>query len=168
MDRIEDFSEYCDRTFDVVSLIEVLHHVRKPVEVIHEARKLVSDGGIIVVKVPNDFNNLQEVIVSEKKLDRWWVNPPMIINYFNHKSLNRLLHREGLEVCVSYSDFPMEIFLLMGDDYVSGQASGEDCHRKRVLLEKLVPNELRRKVYKMFAKFGFGRNVTCIAKKSAL
>lgn len=164
-DKIENFAEYYTKKFDVVSMIQVLHHIRSPEEVIGKARNLLNKGGIIVVKTPNDFNSLQKSITSKSEADKWWVRSPMVINYFDYKSLAKLLEGEGFSVEVEYADFPMELFLLMGDDYIDGPARGEEVHKKRVRFEKSIPDRVRRDMYSSFANTKIGRNVTILGVK---
>jgi hypothetical protein len=82
---------------------------------------------------------------------------PDHINYFDFKSLSTLLKRLGFEVIYSQTDFPMELFLLMGDDYVGNKEIGNKCHQKRVNFEMAVPGELRRRIYQALAEVGLGR-----------
>lgn len=139
-------------TFGVVSLMNLLEHSPKPVEVLNIAKQLLVDNGIVLVIVPNDFNALQLAAQKHLKKDPWWVAIPDHINYFDFKSLSTLLKRLGFEVIYSQTDFPMELFLLMGDDYVGNKEIGNKCHQKRVNFEMAVPGELRRRIYQALVR----------------
>ena len=80
------------------------------------------------------------------------------INYFDFESLGGLLERKGLEVVHRQGDFPMELFLLMGENYVGDSEVGERCHEKRVRFETALPAELRRCMYEALAGVGVGRS----------
>src|SRR3546814_3286306 len=81
-------------------------------------------GGLLVIDVPNDFNEWQQVSRAAHDLDEWWVAPPAHLNYFSPSSLRAMLEGEGYDVRSLRSSFPLEMFLLMGDRYV-GDASLE-------------------------------------------
>ena len=63
----------------------------------------------------------------------------------------------------------MEIFLLMGQNYVGNNQLGRQCHTRRKNLEMNLHRgglgELKEEFYKMFAEKGLGREVTLIARK---
>ena len=63
----------------------------------------------------------------------------------------------------------MEIFLLMGDDYIDNAALGRKLHAKRKLLELNMDRSgntaLKRQLYDIFAGIGLGRQVTVMARK---
>jgi hypothetical protein len=41
----------------------------------------------------------------------------------------------------------MELFLLMGENYVGDAAKGDACHKRRVELELSLPSHVRRRMY---------------------
>ena len=59
----------------------------------------------------------------------------------------------------------MEIFLLMGDNYVKNNRLGKFSHKKRMMFEKNVEWKIRRKIYESFAKQGIGRSCIIYSKK---
>jgi hypothetical protein len=69
----------------------------------------------------------------------------------------------GLEVIYAQSDYPMELFLLMGDKCVENSVGGEQCHRKRIDFEVSIPAELRRHIYRALAEAGLGRDILMLA-----
>ena len=150
---------------DVLILRLVLEHVRNPAELLETARKGLRDGGLIVVEVPNDFNLLQVAAQDALDLDQWWVTAPDHINYFDFKSLEHLLEGVGFRVIHRSTSYPMELFLLMGDDYVSNPITGLDSHRRRRNFEMRVDPELRRSIYQGLAAIGLGR--TCLVAAEA-
>ena len=157
----------CKANFGVVSLLNVLEHVPDPVKLLCAVKRLLVPGGLVVIQVPNDFNELQ--LAAAQQLDRepWWVAIPDHINYFDFPSLGTLLAKNGFQVVYAQSDFPMEWFLLMGDDYVDNAEVGSRCHHKRVCFEMNIPSELRRRIYRAFAKLRIGRQCLVFGRKSA-
>jgi hypothetical protein len=69
----------------------------------------------------------------------------------------------GFTVVYEQGDFPMELFLLMGDNYAGNSAMGNACHQKRVELETSLSGELRRRLYHSLAQSGIGRNCLTFA-----
>ena len=145
-------------TFAVVTLLHVLEHVPNPVQFLNLVRKLLVGAGIVVIQVPNDFSELQLSAQQHLQKNPWWIATPDHINYFDLQSLHALLKQLGFEVIYSQGSFPMELFLLMGDDYVGNPEVGSACHQKRVRFEMAIPGELRRRIYRALAAVGVGRS----------
>jgi 2-polyprenyl-3-methyl-5-hydroxy-6-metoxy-1,4-benzoquinol methylase len=159
-----DFRGVGVEKFDVVMLRFVLEHMRNPTELLKKVRKYLKKGGILITIVPNDFNPLQ--LSTEKiGIKKWWIRQPDHINYFNFESLTFLLQKCGYKPIQKFTDFPMEIFLLMGDNYVKNNRLGSLSHKKRMMFEKNVEWRTRRKIYESFAKQGIGRSCIIYAKK---
>jgi len=151
--------------FDVILLDNVLEHIPNPKKTLLACKELLSDRGILYIKVPNDFNELQ--LLAQKKVHKkqWWVAIPDHINYFNFKSLEKLLKFYGFKILLKTTDFPMELFLLMGDNYVDSPKIGKLCHQKRINFELSIPQELRRNLYNKLAELELGRECIIYARK---
>ena len=151
--------------FDAINLKCVLEHVPNPREILEICKGLLKDSGIICIEVPNDFNILQ---LQAHKLGRpqYWIVTPDHINYFDFSSLERLLKNTGLEIVLKTTDFPMESFLLMGENYIGNDEVGSKCHQKRMNFELNLPDEIRRNIYESLAELGIGRVCIVYAKLS--
>lgn len=165
---IEDFSCVGSKRFDVVMLVNVLEHLRNPVETLNNIReKLLKPEGLLVIDVPNEFNDFQTVADAEFNLNEWWVCPPNHINYFSATSLSKLLDICGYDVKYRESSFPLEIFLLFGDMYVENGDLGKICHQKRVRFEYLLKKHGKGKklyqLYQVLADLDLGRQVVIYA-----
>ena len=94
--------------------------------------------------------------------------PPYHVNYFDFASLRRLCARVGLRVVREETNFPMEVFLLMGESYVGDDAVGRACHRRRMALEERLAaaglGVLRRRLYRALAAEGLGREAIVYAR----
>lgn len=149
--------------FDAINLKCVLEHVPNPMEILEICKSLLKDSGIMCVKVPNDFNILQLQVHKSGK-PQWWVAIPDHINYFDFHSLEKLLEGLYFEIILRTADFPMELFLLMGENYLGNDEVGSKCHQKRMKFELSLPDELRRNIYIYLTKLGIGRNCIVYAK----
>ena len=153
---------------DVVHLNNMLEHVADPIGLLKLAISRVWPGGLVCVGVPNDYNGLQEAVRAGGSAP-WWLAPPHHLNYFDFSTLSGLLERLGLEVMDAMTSFPMELFLLMGENYVGNDALGRECHTRRkrfdLSLEKAGLGHVRRKLYGALAKAGLGREAIIVARK---
>lgn len=152
--------------FEAITLINVLEHVIDPKGMIAALKRFLKKQGVLYVQVPNDFNQLQALASKKIKQKQWWLAPAVHINYFNFQSLEKLLTSSGFEILQRTTDFPMEIFLLMGDNYIDNPKLGAKCHQKRVNFEFAISDELRRSFYNSLAELGLGRDCRVYAKKT--
>lgn len=159
---LEEFVERCRSSdmsaFDAITFLHVLEHVPDPVQTIEATKEILNPGGIACIRVPNDFSEMQRAAQKHLNNEAWWIAVPDHINYFDFQSLHRLLETVGFEVLYSQGDFPMELFLLMGDNYVSHPEVGSRCHQKRVSFDMAIPEELRRRIYRTLAEVGVARD----------
>jgi 2-polyprenyl-3-methyl-5-hydroxy-6-metoxy-1,4-benzoquinol methylase len=152
------------RRYDVIVSLCVLEHVREPMEVLIGLRQVLKPGGIVVIRVPNDFSPLQMIAQKELGLEPWWISMPDHINYFNFESLARFLEAAGFVVVDHLGDFPMEMFLLFGEVYVGNHELGSHCHSQRRKFERALPSTFRRELYRKLASCNVGRIQTIFAQ----
>ena len=165
MDRMDVFG---DRSFDVVRLMNVLEHLADPVQVLQQIRgRLLAPGGVLVIEVPNEFNAFQLAAQQLYGLDQWWVAPPAHLNYFSPATLRRLVEGSAMRVAHEEASFPMELFLLMGQNYVGTQEIGRACHQSRMAFEANLRQtghaDALSSFYQALAAAGLGRQVIAYA-----
>jgi SAM-dependent methyltransferase len=153
---------------EVVLLINVLEHLREPEQTLLNIKdKVLTSDGMLVIDVPNDFNDFQIVADAEYDLNEWWVHPPNHINYFSHDSLQKLLMGCGFKIVHCTSSFPLDMFLLFGDQYVGNPKLGSECHNKRVMFEQLMEKhgkaEKLKKFYNSLSELNLGRSISVYA-----
>tara|TARA_B100000945_G_scaffold319145_1_gene325715 strand:+ start:1688 stop:2614 length:927 start_codon:yes stop_codon:yes gene_type:complete len=155
-------------SFDVVHMHEVIEHLPDPIKIIRTAKEMLKPNGLLCIASPNDFNPLQNAFVNKKNSFKWWISPPEHINYFNFNSMKKVLEDNGFNVIEQTSTFPLEFFLLMGDNYIGDSKIGKKVHARRVSFEKTLCDQgfekLRRNIYSSFAKLGIGREFCIISK----
>ena len=156
-------------TFDVINMGEVLEHIPNPIELLKLVHCQLNADGLVCIIVPNDFNPFQMALRDHLGFNPWWVVPPHHINYFDLESLTKLVESAGFEVVHKESTFPIDMFLLMGDNYIGNDALGRECHSRRMNLEKNLAaaghNSTRESLYKAFADVGLGREIVIVGRK---
>jgi SAM-dependent methyltransferase len=82
------------RNFDVVTMWDVIEHMRNPEFEINLVNKILKPGGLLAINTPDSYSLIARIL---KK--RWHlVVPPEHIWYFNKKSLSLLLERNGFKI----------------------------------------------------------------------
>lgn len=156
--------------FDVAHLSNVLEHLPDPAGMIALVRGLLDPGGVLFIVVPNDYNPFQEALRAQG-MAPWWVAPPHHINYFDFATLQGLLERCGFEVVDRQTTFPMELFLMMGDNYVGDDQLGRRCHARRKNLERALAapsvHGIKQTLYRGLADLGVGREIVMAARLKA-
>jgi 2-polyprenyl-3-methyl-5-hydroxy-6-metoxy-1,4-benzoquinol methylase len=158
-----------DQKFDFVILQNVLEHLSSPDKVIDDIKsQALVDGGYLIIDVPNEFNAFQEAGQKTHSIDQWWVCPPAHLNYFTASSLESLLTKKGFTIIDKLASFPLEMFLLFGENYVGDEKLGRECHQKRMAFEYNLVNSGQEEAllgfYRSLAKQNLGRQTLIIAK----
>jgi SAM-dependent methyltransferase len=155
--------------FDALNLALVLEHLPDPRRMLRLCFDLLEPAGVICVIAPNDFNPFQQAVHEQLGQPTWWVVPPHHLNFFNRHSLQRLLDSEGFEVLHSEATFPIDLFLLMGDNYVGDDALGRQCHQRRKAFELNLIGagrmDLLDRLYAAFSALDLGRELVFFARK---
>jgi SAM-dependent methyltransferase len=156
-------------TRDVVVLQNVLEHVVDPDRLMDGIRRVLSPGGAVVIRVPNDYSPLQLDGIRRGHFDReFWFGPPQHLNYFTPASLSAFCTACGFEVCDRFGDFPIDWFLYHpGSNYVVDKSNGKAAHRARVAIELLMSRAgiaAYHQHARSLAEVGMGRVCVVVAK----
>jgi 2-polyprenyl-3-methyl-5-hydroxy-6-metoxy-1,4-benzoquinol methylase len=155
--------------FDGIHCSEVLEHVPDPLGFLKTIQLNMDSNTILCTVVPNDFSLIQKIFTSDQEnQSKWWVDPPFHLNYFSSESLRELLEFSGLDVIYETSMFPIDIFLLMGENYVGNNDLGKQVHNKRKKMEFAFQRtgnmETLNRLYEMMASIGIGRELVFFSK----
>ncbi len=163
----EEYLQDSKEKFSIVNLSNVFEHVINPASILETIKnKLLLSQGIVSIEVPNDFNRLQRVVESMIN-NNWWIAKDHL-NYFTFDSLKILLKQIGFKIVSIDISFPMELFILMGDDYISNPDLGRSSHHRRVSFEKNLnqyDKTLNKDLYEKFIELGIGRSIIIYGKK---
>ncbi|MFZ5507781.1 MAG: class I SAM-dependent methyltransferase [Pseudomonadota bacterium] len=128
-----------NRRFGMVNLQNVLEHVLSPESLLTELKAAIAPGGVVRIRVPNDFSAFQEELLSRGLTSATWVCAPEHLNYFNAQSLVSLLQHQGYEVFSLQCNFPVEVFLLNEHaNYALDRSKGRAAHMARVSAENFL------------------------------
>lgn len=156
-------------TFDAINLGLVLEHIPDPASLLKLIHHQLNDNGLVCIIVPNDFNPFQIALCDHLGFNPWWVAPPHHINYFNFDSLQKLVEKCGFEVVHKEATFPIDMFLLMGDNYIDNDKIGRECHARRKTMEMNLLNagmgSVLNRFYKDIAESGIGREILLFCRK---
>jgi len=156
--------------FDVVYSHGVLEHVLDPKDFINKSRSLLNKNGLIFLSVANDFNPFQYAYLKQNpEILPWWLVPPEHLNYFTTNSLKRLVKNCNFNIKSVQNSFPIDMFLLMGTDYINEPKLGRQCHHNREKFELTMLNSglgfLKNELYESLALLGIGRQTDIIGVK---
>ena len=97
-------------------------------------------GGLIYLKVPQKISAAINEKINEIKKE---INEAEKLKDESKKLL------DDFEVKISEASFPLEMFLLFGENYVKDPATGKTCHKKRVAFEQ----NLRKQDYQLLFRY---------------
>lgn len=154
--------------FDVIHMQHVLEHVLDPVALLCGLEGLLHPEGVLCIEVPNDFSVVQKILHTDLGYPAWWVAPPEHLNYFDKAALEALIARSGFAAINWSSQFPIDLALVAGFDYVRHPELGRSVHQSRIRLEKALSRAdsgLLRKIYAALIEVGIGRELIVIARR---
>ncbi len=109
---LNELPENEERSFDVVALSDVFEHISKPRPFLAEARRFLSEKGLLYVKVPNARWNLfkQQAIqlMGKKPSAGLWDSYEHVVHYTD-ETLRKMLHAGGFEVVHMTFGLPIQV-----------------------------------------------------------
>jgi len=160
------FEKFSEKKWDVINIAYILEHIPNPLEFLKRLKCHLKKQGIIIVEVPNDFSPFQLAYIKKYKIAPYWIALPDHVNYFSKEELNNLMVQAGWKVIHAETSFPMEMFLLMNDNYLQDRALGKRSFTKVVEMESILREYdpgLVSKVYSALYKSGIGRSIIVYA-----
>lgn len=156
--------------FDIINMDNLLEHVVDPKLLLEQAFQLLSEKGLLIIKVPNDFSVLQQYFFDNGIVTKpHWVAPLDHISYFNRGGLIHLCQASGF-ACVDFlSDQMIEFSALNPNtNYFKNSDTGKSCHFARVAQENMfhsISPKGTLKVYQALGEMGLGREIIGVFTK---
>jgi SAM-dependent methyltransferase len=153
-DYLENYDP--DRRYDVILMRHSLEHFEAPSDVLAKINALLNDDGIVLLVVPN-INCLGRYLFG---VDWQWVLP-WHCNFFNPKSIKRILHLAGFADMTLYqTPSPLYFFDSLGRKLNTRLFEGLREKSRAALLLVSAPFALLGTV------LGIGDNITVVARKA--
>ena len=153
---------------DVAYSHGVIEHLRDPVQEVTEIIAALENNGIVFTSAANDFNPYQASAVASLGVAPWWILPPEHLNYFTVNSLKKFHEKLGFTTLDLRTSFPIDQFLLMGENYIVNPSRGARAHHRRVSFEEsLIYNgyeTLLSRLEEANATLGVGRQTDYIGR----
>ena len=158
------------KKYDVCIAQNVLEHVLDPKTLMTNLRSMLKENGVIVIKVPNDFSEIQKRVFDLGIIkERFWIVPPEHLNYFNTKNIQVFLKNLNFKIIDMYSSFPIDFFLFhKGSNYIINEKNGKDAHQARIELDFILSESGMANYHKFcqsLATCNVGRSLTVIIEK---
>lgn len=150
---------------DLILLNHVLEHVIDPVNLLEKLKQTLSENGLLVVQVPNDFSIIQKFAEEKGMIDRkFWIALPDHLSYFNTETLQNLTNSLGYKTVRMVSDFPIDLNLLNPlTNYIKDKSVGKACFESKVTFENFLHSNYETaqvvSFYEKFAEMGLGRSI---------
>jgi SAM-dependent methyltransferase len=152
------------RKFDVILLLNVLEHVLNPIELLNDFKNVISENGILVIDVPNDFSDLQLHLLNNGIINRpFWILIPDHISYFTKDSLSNIGNFAGWKLNKLTTGYPIDLNLFnVNTNYIMDKTKGKAVHEARIKIENFLHEESPEKanlIFEAMASAGIGRNL---------
>jgi SAM-dependent methyltransferase len=137
------------RSFDAVTLWQVLEHIGEPVAMLRRAHALLRPGGLLVASVPN-IDSLSATLTRE----RWWgLDVPRHLVHYTPATLRRVVSEAGLSVV------DVRHFSFQYDPYALLHSTLDWTFTRRHFLSDLA----KQQVAQAMSPLEYGWNVTALA-----
>lgn len=107
VDHIDFFEMKEDKSFDIITMWDVLEHIDKADPFIEKCARINSKNGYIVIQVPQI-----DSYFAKKYKDDWKMMSLDHVNYFGKKTITQLLNKHGYEVECIKSSFEIKLFIM--------------------------------------------------------
>lgn len=150
--------------FGIIILNNVIEHVLNPSEILCKIKLLLNKDSVLIVTAPNDFSDLHMHLIDNNMINNMsWLSPPMHLSYFNIKSLTNLIKLCGYKVMDCYSEYPIDLDLLVENtNYINNKQNGKYSHLKRLRVDNFMCKQSIIKTvdyYRNLAKLNLGRDI---------
>lgn len=132
------FERFARRKWDVINVAYILEHIPDPTDFLSRLKDHLEEDGILIIEVPNEFNPFQMAYIKEQQIEAYWIALPDHLNYFDKAGIENLMQRVGFKIIRGETSFPMEMFLLMGDNYLQDGSVGKRSFGKVIEMERIL------------------------------
>lgn len=158
------------KRYDVINMDSVLDMMINPCHIITLCKKILSEDGVMLIKVANNYSILQKRLLEKQKLtDTHWLDREGHPSYFNRVGLINMMDDYGYECIDSYGESFID-FNLLNDltNYYEKKDTGKSCYWAKVELENLmheISPEKTLQVFSLLGEMGLGRELIGIFRQ---
>lgn len=150
--------------FDVINIDSALDMMLEPERVVDMCRQLLTDRGIFLVKVANNYSNLQQTLLESGQLTReHWLDDPGHPSYFNKDGFVKFMEAHKFKCVDLYGESFIDLNLLNPDtNYYEKSGVGKNCYNAKLQLENMLHDispEKSLEIFKILGQMGFGREI---------
>jgi len=157
-------AHYPDESFDVVFSSHLIEHVRDPVGLFVEMKRILRPGGVLVTVLPTQFTS-----PSYRLFGKWTgEGPPRHVSFFTKHLLETTLTGLGFSICYSHQNVELRKIMSIllrrnggasGSDVVGSSVSMQESSNPVVRTVKLALNTIA-------TRFGVGDELSVMAIKA--
>ncbi len=152
------------RKFDIINMDSVLDMMVNPKKILTLCREILTEEGVLLIKVANNYSLLQQHLLEEGKLsDTHWLDQEGHPSYFNREGLIHLLNDYGYECLDTFGESFIDLNLVNDDtNYYEKAGVGKNCYWAKVDLENFMHQlsmEKTLEVFRILGEMGLGREV---------
>lgn len=158
------------KMFSMCASTNVMEHVLDPSLFLNKVRNVMDEQSVLAITVPNDYSDLQNLLIDEGMIDReFWFAPPHHLHYFNTSNITGFLSQHGYSILDAFSDFPVDLYLLhSGSNYVMNPDNGREANRARMHHDLMIfrNHEVDKYLnyYRAMFNVGIGRDITILVR----
>jgi len=163
-----DIIEYLEKLVDtnekfgIIIVNEVLEYLKDPKLFLELINKIMDKDSILVITVPNDFNDLTNQLIENKLLnDIYCISEH--INYFTKDTLFNLTNDCKFNVHYYYATYPIEFDLLIENtNYLNNVDVGKYGNNKRLKVDNFLCSQSIKNTieyYNKLANLNVGRHI---------
>lgn len=150
--------------FDVINIDSALDMMLEPGKIIGLCKRLLNDGGIMIIKVANNYSLLQQSLLATGQLaNEYWLDDPGHPSYFNRDGLQCFMAEQGFRCVDFYGESFIDFNLLNPrTNYYENPEAGKDIYRAKLQLENMMHDISPKKaldVFRTLGEMGFGREI---------
>jgi 2-polyprenyl-3-methyl-5-hydroxy-6-metoxy-1,4-benzoquinol methylase/predicted RNA-binding Zn-ribbon protein involved in translation (DUF1610 family) len=105
-------ANFGDKSFDIITLIDVFEHVTQPKQMLKEAHRVLSDKGILCIKVPNGNYNLLKLKLARltgKTSEHDIFNSFEHVVHYTHPTMKQMVESCGFKIKKLVVPIPIQI-----------------------------------------------------------
>ena len=97
-------ANYHNDIFDCINISDVLEHVPNPIEFLSECRRILKPDGIIMLDVPNGYNDSRGLITYHQKFHQSGCHASGHIFFFQKETFHHIFNNIGFDIVRAETD----------------------------------------------------------------